>query len=199
MKSVVFFKTYKAPPFCQREILRYAGCNQANSEILELMEECIKELNEKLTYKVCYREFSVETENNICDFKSFKLQSENLAFNLKGCKRAIIFAATIGVEIDRLITRYSHISPSKALFFQAIGAERIEALCDMFCEDIEKELNCKLKPRFSPGYGDLSLDAQKDIFLFLESEKRIGISLNNSLLISPSKSVTAIIGIEERE
>ena len=50
-------------------------------------------------------------------------------------------------------------------------------------------------PRFSPGYGDLPLTAQREMFRMLECEKRIGVYLNESLLMSPSKSVTAIVGL----
>ena len=79
--------------------------------------------------------------------------------------------------------------------FQAIGAERIEAVCDCFCDEIKKEFVCSLKPRFSPGYGDLSLETQKQLFSILDCERQLGISLNSSLLMSPSKSVTAFVGL----
>ena len=46
-------------------------------------------------------------------------------------------------------------------------------------------------------YGDLPLEMQKDIFNVLDCSKRIGLTLNESLLMSPSKSVTAIIGISK--
>ena len=49
--------------------------------------------------------------------------------------------------------------------------------------------------RYSPGYGDLSLESQKQVFALLNPPKYIGVTLNDSLLMSPSKSVTGIIGI----
>ena len=104
--------------------------------------------------------------------------------------------AGAGLEIDRLIRRYTSLSPAKALFFQAIGAERIESLCDAFCEELKKD-GLQLRPRFSPGYGDLPMELQKDIFRVLDCPRKIGLALNESLLMSPSKSVTAIIGIGE--
>lgn len=195
MNSVILSKTYTKPPFCRKDILRYAGCKEADNEISALLEMCIKEAEDKLVYKVCYRELSVTVIDDICDFGVFQLRSKKLALNLKNCKRVILFAATVGVGIDRLIAKYSRISPSKALMFQAIGAERIEALCDIFCQEISKQMGISLKPRFSPGYADLSLDVQKNIFSVLDCSKQIGVSLNNSLLMSPSKSVTAFAGI----
>lgn len=199
MNSVIFSKVYSEPEFCQKEILHYAGCGQANSELLSLCEDCIKEVRSQLTYKVCYRELDVAISNDCCDFGVFSLHSKNLAANLSGCEKVIVFAATVGVGIDRLITKYGHISPSRALMISAIGAERIEALCDMFCNDISKAMKVGLKPRFSPGYGDLSINTQKNIFSVLDCSKRIGISLNDSMLMSPSKSVTAFIGITDNE
>lgn len=195
MNSVILNKTYKELPFCEKEILRYAGCKEADEEISTLLKECINELKDKLTYKICYRELPFKANGNICDFEYFSLYSEKLSLNLKNSKKVILFAATVGVEIDRLIGKYGKLSPAKALFFQAIGAERIEALCDAFCTDIEKEYTMKTKPRFSPGYGDLPLSAQKDVFDVLSPERRIGLTLNSSLLMSPTKSVTAFVGL----
>ncbi|MBQ8164649.1 MAG: Vitamin B12 dependent methionine synthase activation subunit [Clostridia bacterium] len=199
MNSVILSKNYIEPPFCEREILRYAGCKSVDAELSALLKLCIKEANGKFDYKVCYREFHISLDGDVCDFGAFRLKSEKLAANLSHCKRVIIFAATVGVEIDRLIAKYGRLSPSKALMFQAIGAERIEALCDTFCDDISSEMNVALKPRFSPGYGDLPLDSQNAIFSVLDCGKRIGLSLNDSLLMSPSKSVTAFAGISDIE
>lgn len=199
MNLTIITKTYGEPPFCEKEILRYAGCKSSDDELLQLLRASIEEVRGKLVYKVCYRELPVTIENSVCDFGGFHLQSKNLAQNLQNCNSVILFAATIGVEIDRLIAKYGRISPSKALMLQAIGAERIEALCDVFCADIAKEKQMKTKPRFSPGYGDLALEAQRDFFKFLDCSKQIGLSLNDSLLMSPSKSVTAFLGLVDSE
>ena len=127
--------------------------------------------------------------------------SNDLNKNLIGCDRIIVFAATIGIEIDRLISKYGRLSPAKALCFQAIGAERIESLCETFNNDMRERCareGSQVRPRFSPGYGDFPLEAQKDIFRVLDCYRKIGLSLNDSLLMSPSKSVTALIGIKPK-
>ena len=194
MSNTVLSKTYTPMPYNRKEIRRYAGVSEKLTEIETLIDECIKEISDKLTYKVCYTDFDIVKSDSAIDLGFIKTESKDLAKNLDGCKTVLVFAATIGIEIDRLIAKYGHISPSKALIFQAIGAERIEALCDVFTDDILSEED--IKPRFSAGYGDFPLEAQKDIFAVLDPARRIGLSLNESLLMSPSKSVTAIIGIK---
>lgn len=181
----VFTKTYKEPPICEKEILRYAGCKDASDDIIELVRSCVDEVREILSYKVCYCELSVKVQGSVCDFGDFSITSSDFAKCLAESNRVVLFGATVGSALDRLIGKYGRLSPSRALILQAIGAERIEALCDVFCQDI----NCGV--RFSPGYGDLSLQVQKKIFDILNCEKRIGLTLNESLVMSPSKSVTA--------
>ena len=195
MSITVLTKAYKILPFNKKEILRYADCKDLSPEIEALLNECIKETIQTLSYKVCYCILPINISGNTIDFGTFKVNSEKLAINLKNCESAIIFGATLGTDIDRIIMKYGKLSPTKALFFQAIGATMIETLCDEFCKDIKAELNVNLKPRFSPGYGDLDLSCQKDIFKVLNCSKNIGLTLNDSLLMSPTKSVTAFVGI----
>lgn len=199
MTAPVLTLTYPEPPFCEKEILRYAGCKGCDDGIKKLLDECLSIIKNKLTYKVCYIELPTIIHGSVCDFGAFKTESKMLADNLRDCNKAIIFAATVGVELDRLIAKYGRISPSKAVMLQAIGAERIEALCDTFCNRLENEYHTPLRPRFSPGYGDLPLSVQKQIFSLLDCERRIGLTLNDSLLMSPTKSVTAFVGAGGKE
>ena len=190
----IFTKTYNPPPFDKGEILRYSGAKESTPETELLIEECICEAEDKLIYKVCYTLFPVSICGDEINLSFIKTKSRNLGKNLAECKEIVLFAATVGLEIDRLIAKYGKLSPSKALIFQAIGAERIESLCDIFCNEIKREY-IHTAQRFSPGYGDFPIEVQKDIFRTLEPHRRIGLTLNESMMMTPSKSVTAIIGI----
>ena len=102
------------------------------------------------------------------------------------------------MQFDRLIARYGITAPAKAVLLQALGSERIEAFCDELCRDISKlegKVGNTIRPRYSPGYGDLPLEIQREVFSALDCTKNIGISLSDSLFMTPTKSVTAIIGI----
>ena len=164
----------------------------------ELLSECIEELTPSLTYRVCFCEYPITRAGGGIDIGFTKTASADLCRALDGCEKVLLFAATVGFTPDRLIARYSRFSQAKALFMQAIGTERIEALCDAFCGQMAEEYSVggmELRPRFSPGYGDLPLDMQRDVFRALDCTRSLGIILNESLLMMPSKSVTAIAGI----
>ena len=196
--TTVLFKSYPAPEINKREIIRYMGAKELSFEQEALLDECLSEIMQKLSYKVCWRKTNVSVKEETVDLGFASFNSKGLCMNLEGCEEAIVFAATVGLDMDRAIAKYSRLSPVKGLIMQAIGAERIESLCDTFNAETgtwaQENEKC-LRPRFSPGYGDFSIEAQKEIFKTLDCVRKIGLTLNDSLLMSPSKSVTAIIGI----
>ncbi len=196
--STVIFKEFNAPEIDRREILRYMGCKESSTEIDSLIDRSLALCKNKLSYKVCFSEFNISLVGEICDLGFAKTESHDLAKCLAGCKKVIVFGATVGLQLDRLILRYGKIEPSVSVCLQAIGAERIEALCDAFCTEMGERYAIEgrgLRPRFSAGYGDLSIEFQREIFSVLGFDKHIGLTLNDSFIMSPSKSVTAIIGI----
>ncbi len=190
--------TFDEPPIDLKEILRYMSAKDTDETSLALVESCLNEIRDRLEYKACYVTLPVSIADDRISVPSAVIESKNLAENLGGCDSAILFAATVGIGVDRLISRYSMLSPAKAMCFQAIGAERVESLCDALFQKINTELKPQgksLRPRFSPGYGDLPLETQKTVFALLDCPRKIGVTLGNSLLMTPSKSVTAFAGI----
>lgn len=191
--------TLDAPEWDKREIMRYARIRGADNSYDSLIDQCIGEAEPLLTYRVCSTVLPVNTDGSIT-IGSVRVQSKTIGKAICHASEVILFAATIGAPFDRLIARYSRVEPSKALILQAIGAERVESLCDAFCDRMTTELNSsgkRLTRRVSPGYGDIELALQKEIFAVLDCPRKIGLTLDQSLLMSPSKSVTAIAGITD--
>lgn len=198
MIAPVQTEVFELPPVNRNEVLRYAGVKGTAPEVDILLDAALAEASSVLSGKVCWTESPLSIERDTLDLGFAQTSSISLSKNLSGCDRIVIFGATLGLTFDRLIVRYGHSSPAKAVMLQAIGTERIEALCDMFCEKIRTEALARglhSRPRFSPGYGDLPLHLQHDIFRILDCPRKIGLTLNGSLLMSPSKSVTAIVGL----
>lgn len=106
-----------------------------------------------------------------------RVKSANLKKNLSGCDSVLVMAVTVGAEVDRLLARYGKLSVAKAVVMQAAAAAMVEAYCNELNAMWKKEYLEKglyLRPRFSPGYGDFPLSAQKQILDGLEAGKRIG-------------------------
>ncbi len=187
----VIMQNFTLPQADEREIWRYAGCKTADEALQKTLQACLVESENAIVGRACYCKLSV------ADFYVFvdgAAQSQGARERLRGCDEVVIFAASVGLGIDRLMEKYAKISPTKALLLQAIGAERIEALCDEVCAHLQREYG-EITPRFSAGYGDFPLSAQKDFFRLLDCPKKIGVSLTDALLMTPTKSVTAFVGI----
>ena len=198
--SSCFVRLYDdAPPVRREEILRYAGVRGEVTALEPLLSECLVEAENALSYAVSYREFPIVRTEKGLDLGFCVSDARTAEKALSGCDSLVVFAATVGLPLDRLILRAAATSPTKALLLQAIGAERIESLCDTFCRELAGEMGeYFLRPRFSPGYGDLPLSMQREIVSVLDTARQIGLTLNDSLMLSPTKSVTAILGREKR-
>lgn len=187
----------------RKETLRYLGYKgqEPEEEILKLLQEAEQELEKESIPKSVYREFDCEVNRNTVKLGDMEIHSGSLAVNLRDCERAILLAATIGRGADYMIKKYSVVNLAKAAVVQAAGAAYVESYVNETEEEIRKaalERSLFLRPRFSPGYGDFSLDFQKEIFAVLECSKRIGVTLTEGNLMMPSKTVTAVIGLTRK-
>lgn len=185
------------------ETLRYLGykSNNADSKILNLINEVDTELQNSIIPKSIHKECICSIiDDETVQFDNSPIKSKSLTQHLTGCSRAVVFAATLGTAPDTLVKKYTITNLAKASIVQAAGAALIESFCDELQETI-REAALKeglfLTQRFSPGYGDLSLNYQPLIFDILECSKRIGITLTDTYLMLPTKSVTAIIGLKK--
>jgi hypothetical protein len=186
------------------EIYRYMGVRgEADERTRELVEDCLRELEMKISPRSFAMEYPVTVApDDTIDMTCFRVQSHNLGRNLRGCEKVILFAATIGEGADLLIRRYSRVNVSRALAMQASSAAMIEAYCNEQNQRYKEDARARgyfLRPRFSPGYGDFPLEKQRILCDVLKTEKTVGIKLTGSLLMMPSKSVTAVIGMSRHE
>ena len=160
----------------------------------ENIESCLLELKKLVSPKFsAIRVPVVYHDDFIIDmgFKTFR--SEYLCKNLKGSPEAFVFAATIGAGVDRLLKKLSIISQARYFITDALSSAMAEALADYTDDFLRSGLSCR--PRFSPGFGDLSLSIQPDILAAVNAYKLMGMTISKSCLMAPMKSVTAVMGI----
>ena len=121
------------------------------------------------------------------------IRSGNLSRLLSSCHDVSLFLLTVGEELDDLIDTLSH-RPSRQIILDAIGSEAAESTARWFqsaCESEARVCGHRVTPRFSPGYGDFSLDYQEWFVENLGAD--LGVRLEGSMLI-PRKSVSGVIG-----
>ena len=151
-------------------------------------------------------------ENEILLYLGYRGQKypAEVEAQIKRCEKDVLAAAyprliwrRLPVNgVDRLLTRNSVSNMADAVIMDACASTAIENVADNFEMDLRREVEAEglyLTDRFSPGYGDLPLSAQKKLCAALDTGRRIGLSLSPSLLMIPGKSVTAVLGIADMQ
>ena len=185
----------------QREVLRYLGYkgSEPDAEILHTIADCTRELEEAATPHHILQAVELSRPNaDTLEFAGMVVHSRDLFQHLSGCDEAVLFAATLGAPVDLRLERCAKVSMSRAVVMQACAASLIESYCDECQEPIAQEAASRglyLRPRYSPGYGDFDISYQREFLTVLDCPKRIGLTMTDSFMLAPSKSVTAVIGL----
>ena len=190
-------------PFDRQEALRYLGYRGAQPDVAvsARLDACAAELQAAARPRSIFRRFALThpSADTLC-IADVTVCSRDLSRNLRGCMGVYLMAATLGIEADRLLARASAVRMSDAVLYQAAAAAMIETVCDGVNDAIRREaagegLYCR--PRFSPGYGDFSIEHQRDFARLLDTPRQIGLTVTESCLLAPTKSVTAVIGLTD--
>ena len=188
-------------PFDEKEILRYAMLPSFAPKPEELpLKECLEAAKGAAKCRAVWRRYPLRRNGEELDLGFARTDTRDLRQHLEGCSEILLFACTAGAEMDRRIARAKLLSPARGLLMHAIGAQQVEGGCDRLCQRLAELCpDRQLTDRFSPGYGDLPLAMQRDVMEALDCGRTVGITLTDSLLMTPSKSVTAIIGMKEKK
>lgn len=185
----------------KQEVIRYLGYGRSlpDEGVLKLIHQCMEEVEREAQPKSVSRRFALTAAaHDSLEFAGLQVRSRSLSRNLRGCEEVILFAATLGSGIDRLLGRYLRLNMAKAAVLQATAAEAIEAYCNSCQKQLEQQAaedGYYLRPRFSPGYGDLSLEIQPRLLQALNTQRTIGLLLSEGGVMLPEKSVTAVMGL----
>ena len=186
--------------FNKKEALRYfraqPGDAQAGAAIDVAYEKLRNELQPRYTVKRlgC----RADAESVMLD-NGTVFHSKALARYVGEATELFLFGATLGSRVDSALRRMALTSVAEAGAGQAVAAALIETYCDDCCAELQKQLpeGMKLQWRFSPGYGDWALEEQKILFPVLDCAHTIGLTLTESCMMAPVKSVTAVMAITE--
>ena len=188
-------------PISKAEAARYMGVKgEPDSAVSELLDRAEKQVREVLRPKYVYIEtdISITDEGVLLGAMIEPLTGDDIRRHLKGCDKAVLLAATLSQEADKLIRQAAVTNMAYSLALDCICSAAIEQVCERAEEEIFSKLSAPYRTwRFSPGYGDLPLTLQRGVLLALNAQRRIGLTVTDSSLLIPSKSVTAVIGISD--
>lgn len=192
----------KLNPISKSETARYMGVKGVpNVQIMEIIDRFEPIVREYMRPKYVYRKTSLNfTEKGLfLNGISSPLIGNDIKKHLYNCQEAIVMAVTLSDEADKMIRKTAVSNMADALAVDCLCSSAVEQVCDRAEEEIFSVIKSSYRTwRFSPGYGDFPLDIQKDLLLFLNAQRRIGLTLTENALLLPSKSVTAIIGLSEQ-
>lgn len=178
----------------KKEALRYLGYRgkEPDEATAGLVDKGYDELSAVSHQRDCYRIVEKTAAEPL-------LKGDGIAAHLAESSRVIFFAATLGSEADKLIRTAEIRNMAYALVLDALASAMTEAFCDALETRLHDEVGGFFTWRFSPGYGDYPIDIQPEIIRFLNADKLIGLTVTESNILIPRKSVTALIGVSDKE
>lgn len=197
---------------------RYSGCLADQDPALAArLDSLYEKACQVSTFRVVYRLMEVAGQDQsfkdtgrpirlLAGCQALELPGRLAANMLGSCEQAIVLGATLGIGFDQELKKLELRTMADALLFDAIGSAMIEEELDLWQQSFQKRSEALPKrtnplffsDRFSCGYGDLPLDLQSQVASFLCLSTRLGIYVQPSQMMIPSKSVTAFVGLSSR-
>jgi hypothetical protein len=184
----------------RNEVLLYLGYRggEIPPEVEADIARCSRELLDTARPRVTWRLFDLEEDGRFAG-TAFTPGGQDVRELLRDCRQAILLAATLGAEADKLIQRRQITDMGDAVILDCCANSAIEVVCDDLCDQLASQFApMHLTDRFSPGYGDMPLSQQPEFCTVLNTARTMGLAVSRSGLLTPLKSVTAIVGLADK-
>ncbi|NLW79130.1 MAG: methionine synthase [Ruminococcaceae bacterium] len=132
---------------------------------------------------------------------ALSLPGRDIAAHLAGCGGCILLAVTLGQPAEQLVRTAEAADMARAVMLDAAGSALVEQYTDLAEDDLRRQASDKalyLTSRFSPGYGDLPLALQSNVLRLLNAQRAIGLTVSDSGIMLPRKSITALLGLSSK-
>lgn len=206
--KIKYFENIPAVPRKDRILSRLGyrnGVTELKAGDTLLIEECIKQGSYLCKPAGAYLNVPISSRSDsgvVLDNK-INLQSRSLSNLLKDSHSVILMASTVGLEVSkRVFNEIEKGNAAAGLIIDSVASQTADAVLDWIVQMLNgmlaREGKRLTKHRYSPGFGDLPLLYQKDIFEALQLS-RLDMALTEKFMMVPEKSVIAVAGVEERE
>lgn len=185
------------------EVYRYLGYgkNRPDDITAQIIDEMEEQMLAVIAPRHIYRFFQISQQADgvkLDDGKLF-LPGKDITTHLQGCRQAALMAVTLSGAVDRFLRKLQIHDMAKAAIANSIASTAVEQICNTVEEKIHAHTPHLYQTfRFSPGYGDLPIEIQKDFLNVLDAPRKIGLAVMASHIMVPEKSVSAIIGLSEK-
>lgn len=184
-----------------REVLHFLGWRGTPVDALllaQIREQCALVMREAQP-RLVMRRFALETGGALAG-TSLALRGNDVRAMLASCREAVLLAATLGAQSERLLLRAQAQDAARALILDAAMSAAIETVLDDWEASLRTELLAQglyLTDRFSPGYGDMPIAQTREICEVLSAQRAIGLTVSAGGVMIPRKSVTAVMGVSD--
>lgn len=166
--------------------------------INELIIKCLKLARPRASFSL-FKNPEFDFEKKTVHILSSEFQLGNtITGMLKKSEAIFLFAATVGHDIDVFSKQQMKEGNSlEGYIIDLIGSELAETTTDYLHNYLEEMVNAEgfgLSNRYSPGYCNWPVSDQHQLFSLL-GDANCGITVNESSLMSPIKSVSGIVGV----
>lgn len=201
-------ETYDIASIDRREVLRYLGYRRQgiSADLESRIDEGIRRCLEVARPMGSWRIFEVADRGEGADGvpwvslrgTALTLRGDSMRRHMAGAVAAGVMAVTVGMGVERELRRLSLTDTVGELVLDAAATALVEEAadaCEASVDAAGAERGLRANRRFSPGYGDMPLDTQPVLLASLDAQRRLGITLSDTLLMTPTKSVTAVLGL----
>lgn len=127
------------------------------------------------------------------------ISSRALANYINGCEMALVMLSTLYAQItEKIEAAFAIHKADEAVLLDAAASVAADAGLDYLMSDAARMLRpfglTVMERRFSPGYADCSIEYQKTLLEILHDQP-LGVTLTDSCMLQPEKSVMAIGGV----
>lgn len=190
----------------EHEACRCMGCRTnkpLRPDIQNELDQRLAEAHDLIEPKAAYTILDVarmtDTELQLAGAPPFH---GPIAGFLKPARRVAVCVVTIGPRLERYAAQLMKGDDVLGGYtLDAIGSAAADLACDALMDHLQLNVVSNdeaITPPFSPGYCGMSVDQQAPLFTIVDGGV-IGVRLNASMMMSPVKSVSALIGVGPQE
>ena len=161
-------------------------------EVEPLIEESFKQLEPKAAY--IYLQVEDIAEDMVRLEGGYVLKGAILADKLRSTQTVAPYVVTIGSRLEEKVSELARSNLLHAWLLDRIGNHAVRLSREFLQKIVEEKLAGEVSI-FSPGSGTgefFGIEQQKEIFRILSPEDKIGVTLTDSYLMIPAKSVSGI-------